>query len=191
MRTSETKSRIIQTARTLFSTHGCLGTSIVDIITVSGITKGGFYHYFRSKEDLCAALIARLREDYRSLLDSIAPDTEPVETLRELLGKIAELNASGEWVNCRLILRLTGEAHQYKPKLRDEIQDFWRWYSGALEGLISRCRAAGQIKTDISPKLQTHLVLAVITGSIMLEESGATKPPLADMAETVIHCLQP
>ena len=101
----------------MFSIHGCRSTSIVDIITASGITKGGFYHYFKSKEDLCAALIAHLREDYQNLLDSIMPDIDPVDALRQLLGKIAELNASGEWVNCRLVLRLTGEAHQYKPRL--------------------------------------------------------------------------
>jgi len=190
MRTGETKSRIIQAARTLFSTHGCQNTTIVDIITASGITKGGFYHYFKSKEDLCTTLISQLRNDYQELLDSIAPDTQPIEVLRGLLLKIAELNASGEWVNCRLILRLTSEAHQYKPELRDEIQDFWRWYSGALEVLISRCRAAGQIKTDVSPKLQTRLVLTIMTGSIMLDEIGVPGPPLADMAETIILRLQ-
>jgi TetR/AcrR family transcriptional repressor of nem operon len=190
MRSSETKMRIIQAARTLFSTHGCQSTSIVDIITASGITKGGFYHYFKSKENLCAALIGQLRNDYQQLFDSLSPNTEPIEALRGLLRKIAELNASGEWVNCRLILRLTSEAHQYQPELRDKIQEFWRWYSGALEELISRCRAAGQIKTDISPKLQTRLVLAIMTGSIMLEETSAPGPPLVEMAETAIHCLQ-
>jgi TetR/AcrR family transcriptional repressor of nem operon len=190
MRSSETKSRIIQAARTLFSTHGCQSTSIVDIITASGITKGGFYHYFRSKEELCATLIAQLKIDYQQLLDSLAPETEPIEALRGLLQKIADLNTSGEWVNCRLILQLTSESHQYKPELRDKVQDFWLWYSGALEELISRCRAAGQIKTDISPKLQTRLVLAIVTGSIMLSETGVAGPPLAEMAEAAIRCLQ-
>jgi TetR/AcrR family transcriptional repressor of nem operon len=190
MRNSETKSRIIQAARTLFSTHGCQNTSIIDIITASGITKGGFYHYFKSKEELCGVLIGRLKDDYQHLLDAFSPNLEPIEALRGLLQKIAELNTSGEWVNCRLILRLTGETHQHPIELRDKIQDFWKWYSDAIEELISRCRAAGQIKTDISPKLQTRLVLAIMTGSIMLEETGAPGPPLAEMAETIIHCLQ-
>jgi TetR/AcrR family transcriptional repressor of nem operon len=190
MRSSETKSRIIQAARTLFSTHGCQSTTIMDIITASGLTKGGFYHYFKSKEELCGMLIAQLKGDYQKLLDSLDPNLTPIETLRGLLGKIAELNASGEWVNCRLILRLTGEAHQHPLELRDKIQDFWQWYSGSLEELISRCRAAGQIKTDISPKLQTRLVLALLTGSVMLEETGVAGPPLADMAETIIQRLQ-
>jgi TetR/AcrR family transcriptional repressor of nem operon len=190
MRRGETKSKIIQAARTLFSTHGCQSTTIVDIITACGITKGGFYHYFKSKEDLCAALISRLRDDYQNLLGSIATDAEPIDALRELLQKIAELNASGEWVNCRLILRLTDEVNQHPPELRARIQDFWRWYNGALEELISRCRAAGQIKTDISPKLQTRLVLAIMTGSIILDETAAPGPPLSETAKAIIHFLQ-
>ena len=47
---TNTKSRILQVARTLYSTHGCDNTTLDDIITATGITKGAFYHYFDNEK---------------------------------------------------------------------------------------------------------------------------------------------
>ena len=54
---TDTKSRILKATRTLYSTHGCDGTTLEDIITASGITKGAFYHHFRSKQELGMAVL--------------------------------------------------------------------------------------------------------------------------------------
>ena len=96
---TDTKSKILNVTRTLYSTHGCENTTIDDIITAIGITKGAFYHYFRSKEDLCKTVIASVIEDYQNLAQSINPDIEPIEQLRQMIDKLAQLNASGRWVN--------------------------------------------------------------------------------------------
>lgn len=46
------RKRIIQTARRLFNRHGFEAVSINQIMTASGLTRGGFYKYFSSKGDL-------------------------------------------------------------------------------------------------------------------------------------------
>ncbi len=107
---TDTKSRILNVTRTLYSAHGCENTTIDDIITAIGITKGAFYHYFRSKEDLCITVITRVIEDYQNLAQSINPDAEPIEQLRQMIEELAQLNASGRWVNCRLIIRLSTDS---------------------------------------------------------------------------------
>ena len=49
---SETKKKIVQSARKLFNRHGFDGVSLKQIMEGAGLTHGGFYSYFASKSDL-------------------------------------------------------------------------------------------------------------------------------------------
>jgi TetR/AcrR family transcriptional regulator, transcriptional repressor for nem operon len=49
---AEVKGKIIQSARRLFNRHGFDNVSIQQIMSGAGLTHGGFYSYFRSKNDL-------------------------------------------------------------------------------------------------------------------------------------------
>ncbi len=84
---TSTKARILQMARNLYSTHGCEGTTLEDILTAAGVTKGAFYHYFKSKESLCETIIEQVTADYRQLAMTLDADAEPIDQLR---GMIAE-----------------------------------------------------------------------------------------------------
>jgi AcrR family transcriptional regulator len=53
----ETRERIIASARKLFNRHGLTGVSIDDVMAGAGLTRGGFYNYFDSKEELYAEAI--------------------------------------------------------------------------------------------------------------------------------------
>jgi AcrR family transcriptional regulator len=189
-RGTDTKQRITQAARTLFSLHGCERTTIDDILSASGVTKGAFYHYFKSKDALCETIIDELIAAYQQLVGSLPAGEQPIELLRSLVARLAQLNASGEWVNCRLILRLSAEFQQAQAALQQKLAGFWQWYVGVFEDLIMQCRAAGQIKTNIAPRIQTHLLLNLIAGTLVLEKTGLSGPPLADMAEAIIRTLQ-
>jgi TetR/AcrR family transcriptional regulator, transcriptional repressor for nem operon len=49
---TETKKKIVDSARRLFNRHGFEQVSLDDIMLGAGLTRGGFYSYFRSKSDL-------------------------------------------------------------------------------------------------------------------------------------------
>jgi AcrR family transcriptional regulator len=54
------RNELIDCAQALFLTKGYESTTVADIIARAGVSKGGFYHHFLSKEDLLDALIARM-----------------------------------------------------------------------------------------------------------------------------------
>ena len=54
---TETKKRIIDSARRLFNRHGFESVSITQIMAGAGLTHGGFYSYFKSKSDLYAEVL--------------------------------------------------------------------------------------------------------------------------------------
>ena len=64
----QTRSDIVACARQLFYEHGYEGTSFSDIVESSGLSRGNIYHYFKTKDDILQAVIARHLDQYRELL---------------------------------------------------------------------------------------------------------------------------
>jgi TetR/AcrR family transcriptional repressor of nem operon len=187
---TNTKSRILQMTRTLYSTHGCDNTTLDDIITASGITKGAFYHYFKSKESLCEAVIDLVIADYQDLADTLDTDSDPIDQLQEMIAKLAKLNASGEWVNCRLILRLSVDSHQSQPHIQQKIHKFWKWETNFYEELITRCRQAEQLSCRLDATTQRQLLMSVMAGAIMLEKVAPSHKGFGELAKTIINMLK-
>jgi AcrR family transcriptional regulator len=71
--------RLREAALALFAEKGFAGTSVQDIVDAAGVTKGGMYHYFRSKEDLLYGIYAEVLQMQRDRLDRFADEEGPVE----------------------------------------------------------------------------------------------------------------
>lgn len=54
-----TKEKILEVAQELVLEYGFGGMSVDQVITAAGITKGAFFHHFKSKNDLASALLVR------------------------------------------------------------------------------------------------------------------------------------
>jgi len=54
------RSRILEVAGTLFREHGYDGIGVADIMKRAGLTHGGFYGHFASKDDLAAEITSRI-----------------------------------------------------------------------------------------------------------------------------------
>ena len=52
------RERVLDAASTLFRKHGFDGVGVADIMKAAGLTHGGFYGQFASKEDLAAEAFA-------------------------------------------------------------------------------------------------------------------------------------
>src|SRR5688500_14528079 len=48
------RTRVVETASTLFRERGYDGVGVADLMAAAGLTHGGFYKHFRSKADLMA-----------------------------------------------------------------------------------------------------------------------------------------
>lgn len=65
---AETRDRIIDSAAKIIRAHGLAHTSVAQVMSEAGLTHGGFYKHFESKEALCAAAIERAGEEATSAL---------------------------------------------------------------------------------------------------------------------------
>lgn len=56
---ARTRERIVESARLLFNRHGFTGVSIDEIMAEAGLTRGGFYNHFETKEELYAEVVSQ------------------------------------------------------------------------------------------------------------------------------------
>ena len=93
---SETSSRtsILKTARQLMLKYGYAATSVDDICSRAGVTKGSFYHFFETKEDLGLAVLNGFYEDGVTRVAG-GPYAAMRDPYRRLLGLFDHLEAIG------------------------------------------------------------------------------------------------
>ena len=188
---TDTRARLTKVARSLYSIHGREGTTLDDVLVATGVSKGAFYHYFKAKDSMCLEILTDVINEYRQLCESIDKNLDPVGQIRYLVTKLLELNASGQWVNCRLILKFSAEAHKGKPLIQQKIQEFWDWYTDFYEGIVKEAQAAGQFRSDIEPTVQGRLLTTLMAGGITLENVPVPEVSFIEMMDIVLETLKP
>lgn len=82
----ETKARLIASAIKLFAERSYENTRVEEISAAAGVTKGGFYHHYASKEDLLLNIQESAVDEVIEVSEAIlARELTPSETLRELI----------------------------------------------------------------------------------------------------------
>ncbi len=72
----ERRAQFIQAAQQLFYTKGYESTSVNDIITAVGVSKGAFYHHFDSKEAVLVAVVGALVAQTTAIIQPILDDNQ-------------------------------------------------------------------------------------------------------------------
>lgn len=81
----QTRQRIVESARHLWKAKGYANVSIGQIMKDAGLTHGGFYAHFKSKDDLFAeaALDTAILERYRAMISE--PNVQPLAVFEMVL----------------------------------------------------------------------------------------------------------
>ena len=72
-----TRGKLLASATKTVRKYGYAATSVDDICRAAGVSKGAFFHYFGSKEELAATAADAWREDAESLFTSAAYNSLP------------------------------------------------------------------------------------------------------------------
>ncbi len=89
-RAVRTREQVLNAAAEEFAAHGYMGTTLLDVIQRTGMTKGALYGHFSSKEELAAALIEEAGDELSTRAARAGePDAAAVRTLRETVLDLA------------------------------------------------------------------------------------------------------
>lgn len=91
-RTSDKRDRLINAARDLIHQHGYNQTTLADIAEESGVPLGNVYYYFKTKDEIAAAVLKQRELDFAQLFaswENLAP-RQRINKLVEFLAANAE-----------------------------------------------------------------------------------------------------
>lgn len=138
-----TKNMILGSALELFSQKGYDKATIEDIVTNIGISKGAFYHYFKSKEDVVEAIADQYVDNIMGIID---------EMLRiEGLNPLEKLN---KWI----------EVVQIKKKTRENERAVVKKVLKREENLFLENKITNKIKEKFTPRLKVLIDQGVEEG---------------------------
>lgn len=81
-RRQATRERILRAAASAIRARGPQGVGVLEIMRDAGLTHGGFYAHFKSKDDLVAAAIAAMFGQGRERFFARTADRQGIEALR-------------------------------------------------------------------------------------------------------------
>lgn len=185
-RATDTKERIVRTATSLFSSHGYTATSVDDVISAVGITKGAFYHYFNSKEHLCEIVVTEAISSYRQLADGVQESEQPSARLNQWLRRLMERQTSGEWLHCRLLGRLSIESGGLSASSQNQLKSFWIWCQSYYESLIRQAHIERSGAALSEPADLARLFMAAHFGAMWLDAVAPVSEDMFRVCETLL-----
>lgn len=164
------RERIVETARTLFRTHGLRGIGVDAIAEAAGTNKMTLYRHFASKDDLivaCLREIAAEADKFWADLAAAAPG-DPMAQLQAWVLRAAEYAVS-DGHGCE-IANAAVELIEPGSPARKVVEDFKTTQHRCLTSL---CRAAGVAQADL---LSDTLVLLIEGARVSWQSVGAEGP---------------
>lgn len=165
---TETRERIVESARQLFFQQGYGATGIAQILKESEANSGSLYHFFPTKEDLLVAVL----EQYKAMLQThvIGPAYEhvddPIERIFMVLDGYRRLLEATQYALGCPIGNLALEISNSHPLARRYVVENFENWRLAIRELIEA--ASGRLPTDTDPDALSKLVLASMEGAVML-----------------------
>jgi AcrR family transcriptional regulator len=162
-RSEATRRKILEAAVELFSEVGFAATGLGDIIERTELTKGAFYHHFKSKESLASTIIDESAHTVFQTVSTICGSASPaMENLIHSSFAVAAIVTTDPMVRTGTQLaRVLGEFNDVVA----------RSYHGALELMESQLAEAGadgDLRTDLPADAVAELLLSAYLGAELL-----------------------
>jgi len=180
-----TRERLLDAAKKLVMSKGFAGTSIDDVLKETRLTKGAFFHHFKSKSDLARELVKRYAlKDLKLFQEfdrqSQQTSDDPLEQVKIFL-KLFEAyisNSEDPAPGCMYAV-YTYESRQFDPDVLDFVSDTLRkWtsiYVRKFQEVLDRYHPA----LPVTARQLAEMIVSVIEGGLILQrahgDTGTTK----------------
>ncbi len=130
---AENREKIITTAAKLFREKGFDGIGVVDLMKAAGLTHGGFYGHFESKEDLMAQACERAVDELLQAGETRRLDSKDSPYIAFLKNYLSIGHRDQPGAGC-LMAALGAEAARQNPRVRSAFtQSAKRLFAALME----------------------------------------------------------
>lgn len=147
MNSEERRQKIIDAAITVLLDKGVAASRMNDFVEASGLSKGGVYHHFDSKEDLLIGVLNSFLENNIDRIHlSIDPKQSAYQQLTAILRNHEELMLELGKYN-QLFLDFFSQA-PYLPRFRELMRQHYQLFHDVLSELVTLGIKQGEFRKD-------------------------------------------
>lgn len=177
---SPAKERLLDAAQRLMLAKGFVATTVDDICEAAGLTKGSFFHYFDSKEDLAGATLDRFvaakAASFRQA--PFGKKRDPLQRVYGYLDFIIEMARQPGAPSGCLLGNFAQELSDTHPKIRTQCAGHFAQWTASFK------RDPDEAKTEHAPRapidtesLAEHFI-AVLEGALILAKTRQDRKPI-------------
>jgi TetR/AcrR family transcriptional regulator, transcriptional repressor for nem operon len=170
------RDQLLEAAQRLLLERGYEATALDDVCTRAGVTKGGLFYHFESKEQLAAAAIERF---YGQLIDKGrhamgAAPTDPAQLLWHYLDAVVALLQDPLLSRGCLLGAMALQTPQTHPAVAVAAQLALVNWKATLTELIAAAARHRDVSVDVGALADG--LLAAIEGGLLLDRDKPTNP---------------
>ena len=177
-------------AMKVFQTRGYAGTSLVDLIEGTGLTRGSLYKAFKDKRTLFLAALDRYTTAGMDNLRANLATGSPRDAIRRTLMQIACASAHKMGRRGCLVVASATEMASKDEQIRQRIsRTFFRMQS-LLEDAVRRGQASGEIQSRRDPEALARFLLCAIEGMGVLGKTGRTEEEMSEIVDVALEAFK-
>lgn len=166
-------ARILEVAARQFRERGIGSTGVADVMKAAGLTHGGFYRHFETKDDLAAAAIARAFDESIGVLEAGLAKGGGRPALVDYVNRyLSEQHVANPGVGCPIVT-LGTEAARGSPAERMAI-------AAGIDRIVGRL-AEGIGGEGVQARQRASGLLSLLVGTVVLARSASTADQMRDI----------
>src|SRR5215510_15472584 len=168
---SSTRDAIVAAATRLMQVKGYTATSLDDVLRETGVGKGSFYHFFRSKEELGHAILDTIVRGFIArTVDPCfsAAAVKPMTQIRCFLDRVVEAQRAGNCVGGCPLGNLASELSDVHEGFRERLAEVFSTWRARLTRALEQAQQRGEVREECRPESVAHFVVASLEGAILM-----------------------
>jgi AcrR family transcriptional regulator len=174
----DARTKILETATRLFSTHGYENTSLSQVAKDASVSKALIFWHFETKENLFQAVLNRTLEPLSLEIDDLEGLSE-LEQLKKLVDLYCEFVTDNVY-SVRFFLGLFLREEKRPDDLFGRLIDLYSLYRKVLGDIIERGQQQGTMSQEVNPSLHAALIMSALNGILVQGFMQEPAPPSAD-----------
>ncbi len=172
-KTSSTKEQLLQTAMELMLAKGYTATTVDEICEKAGITKGGFFHYFESKEDLGKAALEYYWQLQVQMIQEMPFNAikDPLKKLHGFLDSFAAFAKNPQIPKSCLIGNFSQELSATHPEIRTLCNKKFSMFADMLKQILDEAKAIYAPRSRLDTKSLAEHFIAIFQGALILSKA--------------------
>lgn len=161
------RSQILEAALQMFAKKGIAGTSMADIVTASGLSKGGVYWHFKSKSQIIVGALEQFMQRDIASLEQIAFQEElsPKARLQAVSAQLAK-EMETKRAEMPLLIEVYAMAGR-NPDIKSSLQKFYAAFQDILAKILEDGHSQGVFEVG-DPQFVAWQMIAHAEGHFLL-----------------------